>query len=213
MGAPYKSNFRLRKLLDHLRGPLYQRWIIEEVLYPWILDSVSTELANRFIEYETVKEIRDAAHKYHSKKNDKSKITQLVTKACTLQQGDKSVLAYANELSSIFSELDHYWPPGHNTEDREYILMNRVYKILPGLRPEFEGIRSQLHNLENTLNFDNAVSQLLSEESQLQEIKGGGERAACAVTSQGGNSSGSSQQMAPPSFNPNNAKKAPNKNK
>ena len=61
-----------------------------------------------------------------------------MNKACTLQEGDKSVLDYPNKLSSIFSELDNFQPPGHNTVDREYILMHRVYKVLQGLTPEFE---------------------------------------------------------------------------
>ena len=99
----------------------------EEVLYTWLLDSMTTELANRFIEYETVKEIWDVAHKYHSQKNDQAKIAELVIRAGSLQQGDKSVLAYANELSAIYSELDHYRPPAHDSVDREHILTNRVF--------------------------------------------------------------------------------------
>ena len=65
-----------------------------------------------------------------------------------LQQGEQSIITYANELSSIFGELDHYMPQVHNYGDREYILMDRVYKLLHGLRLEFEEIRSQLFNRE-----------------------------------------------------------------
>ena len=42
------------------------------------------------------------------KKNDKTKIGQLVIKAGALQQGEKAILAYANELRMIYSELDYY---------------------------------------------------------------------------------------------------------
>ena len=144
---------RPQNLLDHLTGtapvetdPHYKKWIVEEeVLYTWILDSMTAELVNRFIEYETVKAIWDAVHKYHSKKSDESKIAQLVTLAVTLQQADKSILTYANELSSIYSELDHYRPPAHKSVDREYVLMDRVYKLLQGLNPDFESIQNQLH--------------------------------------------------------------------
>ena len=110
------------------------------------------------------------------------KISQLATRAVTLQQGEKSVLTYANELSDINSELDHYRPPDLELADMEYGLMDRVYKLLQGLQPEFEGFRSQLFDREHSLLFDNAVSQLLSDESQLQDMKGGGERSACIVT-------------------------------
>ena len=60
--------------------------------------------------------------------------------------------------------------------------MDRVYKLLQGLRPEFEGIRSQLYHRENPLTFDDVVSQLMSEESRLQEMKGGEEGSAYAVS-------------------------------
>ena len=135
-----------------------------EILYIWILDSMNTEMANRFIQYETVNEMWDTVHKYHSKKNDRSKIAQLVNKTSVLQQGEQSILRYANELITIFSEIDHYRPCVHSIGGRDYILMDRVYKLLQGLRPKFEGIRSQLYNIENPLTFDDAVSQLMSEE-------------------------------------------------
>ena len=49
-------------------------------------------------------------------------------------------------------------------------------KIITSLRPESEGIHSQLYNREHTLSFDDVVSQLLSEESHLQEMKCGDKR-------------------------------------
>ena len=80
---------RQRELVDPLKDiappktdPHYKRWSVEEeVLYTWIMDSMSTKMANRFIEYATIKEIWDAVHNFHSKKNDRFKIAQLVTKA------------------------------------------------------------------------------------------------------------------------------------
>ena len=77
-----QANLRPRELVDHLTDiappktdPHYKRWTLEEeVQYTWILDSMSTEMANRFIEYATVKEIWNAVYYFHSKKNDCSKI-------------------------------------------------------------------------------------------------------------------------------------------
>ena len=82
------------------------------------------------------------------------------------------MLTYANELSDFFSELDHYRPPDHESADWEYVLMDRGYKLLQGLRPEFEVLRSQLFNRENPLSFDETISQLLTEERRLHEMKG-----------------------------------------
>ena len=80
--------------------------------------------------------------------------------------------------------------------------MDRVYKLLQGLKPEFEGIHSQLHIRENTLSFHDVVSRLLSEESRPQEMKGGSGGSTHSVASEGGSSSKSSHQVAPPNSNP-----------
>ena len=123
---------RPQNMIDHLTecsppstDPNFKRWIVEEgTLYVWILDSMTTELANQFIEYKTVKDIWAAVYKYHSKKNDQSKIAQLVSRSCALQHGERSVLTYTNELSDIYRELDHYRPLAHNSVEWEYILMD-----------------------------------------------------------------------------------------
>ena len=114
---------RPRNLLDHLtseappgKDPRYKQWVVEaEILYIWILDYMNTEMANRFIQYETVNEIWDVVHKYHLKKNDRSKIAQLVNEASVLQQGERSILGYVHELTTIFSEIHHNRPPVHST--------------------------------------------------------------------------------------------------
>ena len=100
----------------------------------------------------------------------------------SLQQCDKSLLAYAKELSAIFSELDHYRPPAHDSVDREYILADRVYRLLTGLRLDFKNVRSQSCHRESPLSFEDAISQLIGEESQLQEMNGSSESSAYAVT-------------------------------
>ena len=68
---------RPRNMINHLTDLNFKRWTVEEeILFLWILDSMTTELANQFIEYEIVKDIWEAVQKYHSKKNDRSKIAQ-----------------------------------------------------------------------------------------------------------------------------------------
>ena len=62
---------------------------------------MTTELANCFTEFSTVKEIWDSAQTHHSKKNDKAKIAQLAIRAAALQQDEKTVLVYANETGMI----------------------------------------------------------------------------------------------------------------
>ena len=90
------------------------------------------------------------------------------------------MLAYANDLSAIYSELDHAGPPARDSVGREYTLIGRVYRLLIRQRPEFEKIISQLCHGENPLSFEDAISQLLSEESRIQEMKGSSELCLCS---------------------------------
>ena len=66
----------------------------------------------------------------------------------------------------------------------EYILIDRVCRLLEGLRSEFEGIRSQPLSREAPLSFDDTITQLLSKESRLQEQKGVSECSVFAITDQ-----------------------------
>ena len=63
--------------------------------------------------------------------------------------------------------------------DKEYTLIDKVKTLASRV---FEGIQSQLYNKENYLSFDEMVSQLSSEESHLQVMKGGGDNSAYIVT-------------------------------
>ena len=108
----------------------------------------------------------------------------------------------------VYSELDHYRPPVHNSEEREYTLMDKVHRILQGLRPKFENLKSQLCNWENPLCFEDVVSQLISEESRLQDMKGSNESSAYVVTAPRGTPPGQQGHK-----NSNTTKKSQTKSK
>ena len=72
---------RSQNLLDHLtekvpsmKNPLHKRWVVEEeVSYTWILDSMTLELANRFIKYASIKALWDVVEKFILKRKTKQK--------------------------------------------------------------------------------------------------------------------------------------------
>ena len=93
----------------HLLHVLAKKWVIEEVLYPWILDSVIPQLGS--LSMRQLKKNDQATQRYHSEKNDQDKIAQQINIEIAQYQGDQSFLSYTNELSEIYSELDHNRPP------------------------------------------------------------------------------------------------------
>ena len=88
----------------------------------------------------------EAAHKRHSKKEDESKIYELVSSTYGIKQGQHLVLVYANELVAIWKELDHYRPPNPSAIDQEYIWRDRVYLFLFGHNSGFKNFRGHIFN-------------------------------------------------------------------
>ena len=188
-----RAVLKLRKLLSHLTDdcppeddPNFMRWIQEEeIVFAWLLDSLSPEQNARYVMYDTSKLLWEAISRNHSKRDDRQKIIDLYIKSFTLQQGDRDVLTYSNELRAVFNDLDHCRPPSTNSVARAYEATNRLCQFLQGLRPEFELIRSQLYNREIEPTFDQAVSKVMQEESRLHSLRGVIESTAYAT--KGGN--------------------------
>ena len=113
-----QAALRPGKLIHHLseEGPSehhsdFQMWLVEEEFaFAWLLDSIAPEHMSRYASYDTSKQLWEAIRRGHSKRGNKAKIIDLIIKSYNLKQGERSVLAYSNELRDIHSELDHYHP-------------------------------------------------------------------------------------------------------
>ena len=74
-----------RKLLSHLtddcppeNDPNFMRWIQEEeIVFAWLLDSLSPEQNARYVTYDTSKLLWEAISRNHSKRDDRQKIIDL----------------------------------------------------------------------------------------------------------------------------------------
>ena len=102
------------------------------------------------------------------KKEDESKIYELVSSTYCIKQGQILFLVYANELVAIWKELDHYRPPNPNSIDREYILRDRVYLFLLGLNSAFENFRAQIFNRPSKVSLEDVITLAIHEESILK---------------------------------------------
>ena len=58
---------------------------------------------------------------------------------------------YLNDLSNLWDKIDHYRPLPPNSTTGVYILLERNYRFLKGLRLKFEPMREQLSNQESKL--------------------------------------------------------------
>ena len=177
-----------RKLIKHLHedcpledNPNFQRWVLGEVVFAWLLDSIAPEQLSKFMSYNTSRGLWEAIRRSHSKLGDKARINDLFIRSYSLKQGDKDILTFSNELRAIHTKLDYCWPQCTDPMARAQTATSRLCQLLHGLRPKFEFIRSQLFNKEVEPSFDEAVSKLLQEESRLQFQKGPIEGSAYAI--------------------------------
>ena len=192
-----------RKLIHHLQencptedDPNYQRWVMEEeFVFAWLLDSISPEYMASFISYDTAKGLWEAIRRSYSKKGNKAKIIDLISRSYNLKQGEKDILTYSNELRTIHAELDHCYQQSSDPTARTREATNRLCQLLQGLRLDFETVRSQLYNRDEEPTFDEAVSKLIQEESRLQALKG--EVEGSAYITKGFKYSGQNQSQYP----------------
>ena len=137
-------------------------------LHGWLLDSMIPSIAD-LLNFETsCKEEWEAAYKRHSKKEDESKIYELVSSTYGINQVQNSVLVYANELVAIWNELDHYRPPNPSSIDQGYILRDRAYLFLLGLNSVFENFRGQIFNRPSKVSLEDVITLAIQEESRLK---------------------------------------------
>ena len=82
-----------RKIIHHLHENCptednlnYQKWVMEEeFVFALLLDSISPEYMTSFISYDTAKGLWKAIPRSHSKKGNKAKIVDLISRSYTLK--------------------------------------------------------------------------------------------------------------------------------
>ena len=127
------------------------------------------EVSERFINSDSIKDIWDTVIIMFSKLEDEPPIVELNRKAMEQLQEQWSVLDYANELNSLWSELDFYRPLATDFIAREYIFKGKTHSFCTSLRPEFETMCSMFKR-EQSLSFDESFVQVLRDETQLKTL-------------------------------------------
>ena len=120
--------------------PLYESWWeADSLIKQWLIEGMLPSIGEPLIGLDTVRDIWAKVQNIHSKRNDKAHVANLSLSSFTIVQGSLSVMDYASKLYSIFTELDMYRPPRDpNSLDRQIVLEDRVYKLIAGLKSQYE---------------------------------------------------------------------------
>ena len=93
----------------------------------------------------TTKDIWDIIQQTYSQPRDASQVYEVKVKTIAAKQGSKTVTEYANQLKTLWQELDHYRVIKTKClEDaavlKDFIEQDRVYDFLVGLNPKFDQV-------------------------------------------------------------------------
>src|SRR3954469_4577352 len=115
----------------------------------FLFNSMDPSLVGSYILYDTAAQIWSAIKQTYSQSNNYAEIFAIHQKLLALKQGDLTVVAYINAITSEWQKLDFYDPfttssAADNIKFKERIDRERLYKFLDGLNPEFDQTRSQI---------------------------------------------------------------------
>ncbi|KAJ1432878.1 gag-polypeptide of LTR copia-type [Sesbania bispinosa] len=155
-----------------LNGKNYLKWsqLINSMIMTWLWNSMIPEINDTCMFLKLAKEIWEAVEQTYSKDKDVAQIYKVKVKTMGAKQGNKSVTEYANQLKSLWVELDRYrFIKTRCSEDstilKEYIEQDRVYDFLVGLNPEYDQVRIQILGKEKVPELNEVIAIVRSEES------------------------------------------------
>ncbi|XP_068492253.1 uncharacterized protein [Phaseolus vulgaris] len=149
----------------------FKSWDEEDsMIMAWLWNSMVPEISDTCMFLKSAKKIWEAVEQTYYKAKDAAQIYDVKVKTVAAKQGNKSVTEYANQLKSLWMELDHYRViKAKCSEDsailKEYIEQDRVYDFLVGLNPEYDQVRIQILGKEKVPGLNEVVAIIRSEES------------------------------------------------
>ncbi|GAV63817.1 UBN2_3 domain-containing protein, partial [Cephalotus follicularis] len=132
----------------------YRTWKAENhMVMSWLLNSMTIEMGENFIYYQTTKEIWDATRETYSNKDNTSAIFEIKGILHDLRQGEMTITDYFNALMRYWQQLDMLedikWHCPEDTQQYKKILeKERIYKFLLGLNKELDEVRGRILSIK-----------------------------------------------------------------
>ncbi|XP_059444961.1 uncharacterized protein LOC132176698 isoform X2 [Corylus avellana] len=184
------------------RDPRFEAWDEEDsMIMAWLWNSMIPEISDTCMFLATAKDIWDAIQQTYSKARDAAQVYEVKVKTIAAKQGSKSVTEYANQLKSLWQELDHYRViktkcPEDAAVLKDFIEQDRVYDFLVGLNPEFDQVRIQILGKQEVPCFNEVVALIRGEESRRGLMLEPQNTDSSAMVASGGNNSVTNMERA-----------------
>ena len=130
---------------------------------------MTPEISDTCMFLAMAKDIWDAIQQTYSKARGAAQVYEVKVKAIAAKQGIKTVTEYANQLKTLWQELDHYRViknicPKDAAILKDFIEQDRVYDFLVRLNLEFDQVRIQILGNHEVLCFNEVVALIRGEE-------------------------------------------------
>ncbi|KAJ1421344.1 hypothetical protein SESBI_13778 [Sesbania bispinosa] len=115
----------------------------------WLWNSMIPEISYTCMFLNLEKEIWDSVEQTYAKAKDTAQVYEVKVKNLVAKLGNKTIIEYANQLKSLWMELDHYRAIKTTCSKdsiilKDHIEKDRVHDFLVGLNSEFDQIRIQI---------------------------------------------------------------------
>ncbi|GAV89710.1 UBN2_3 domain-containing protein, partial [Cephalotus follicularis] len=150
----------------------YRTWKVENhMVMSWLLNSMTIEMGENFMYYQTAKEIWDATRETYSNKDNTSAIFEIKGILHDLRQGEMTITYYFNALTRYWQQLDMLedikWHCPEDTQQYKKIVeKERIYKFLLGLNKELDEVRGRILSIKPLPSVREVFSEVRREESR-----------------------------------------------
>ncbi|KAI5395046.1 hypothetical protein KIW84_061596 [Lathyrus oleraceus] len=158
-----------------LNGQNYTQWVSQ--VMSWLLNTMTNEIGENFMFYDTVKEIWDAVKETYSNVDNTFVIFEIKSILHDLRQGESFVTEYFNILNKHWQQLDIYeevtWCCIEDQKKyKELVEKDRIYKFLLGLNKDLDEVRGRILGTKPLLKIREAFSEVRREESRKKIMLG-----------------------------------------
>ncbi|RVW23954.1 Retrovirus-related Pol polyprotein from transposon TNT 1-94 [Vitis vinifera] len=156
----------------------YKKWIAENnMVMSWLVNSMTTDIGENFLSFDTAKEIWDIAKETFSDKENTSEIIQIEGILHNLRKGNLTVTEYFNTLTRLWRQLDTFEVHNWNCVTdgllyKKIVEGKRVFKFLLGLNKNLDEIRGRIMGVKPLPSLREAFSEVRREESRKNLMMG-----------------------------------------
>uniref|UniRef100_A0A1S8ADA3 Uncharacterized protein n=1 Tax=Citrus limon TaxID=2708 RepID=A0A1S8ADA3_CITLI len=139
----------------------------------WLINSMDSIIGKTFMYLKTARDVWEAIRETYSDLENQSQLYELNTHMWKMQQGNRDVTAYYNDMMAVWQELDLFedeqWENSNDSARyKEKVERGRVFVFLAGLNKELDEVRGRILGKKPLPTIREVFSEVRREEARRQ---------------------------------------------